>query len=63
MPRFFIGELGYDHQGEFTELKIAEAAAVELSIDSGTTAISIWDEYEEVVSVVVDGEIFDKRKQ
>lgn len=62
MSQFFVGELGYEHDAAYGELAVAENHAVELSIASGTDAIVIADGNDEVLSVVVEGEIFDKRK-
>jgi hypothetical protein len=41
----------------------AEKAAVDHSIASGIEEISIWDQSDEVVSVVIEGVIFDKRSK
>jgi hypothetical protein len=62
MSKYFVGELGYEHDAEFIDKNAAENAAIEHSIATGLTAISIWNEHDEVISIVVEGEIFDKRK-
>lgn len=62
MSKFYVGELGYEHDAEFTDMSAAETAAIEHSMAAGLTAISIWNEQDEVISVVVEGEIFDKRE-
>lgn len=61
MGMYYVGEFGYEAEGEFRLRADAEEAAIDKSIEEGTTAISIWDENEEIVSVAINGEIFDKR--
>lgn len=62
MALYYFGELGYEADGEFSSQKQAEEAALKSSLEKGTVAISIWDEFDEVIAVAIDGEIFDKRK-
>lgn len=59
---YFIGELGFEADGEYATLALAEDAAIEASLGNGDVTISIWDEDDEVVSVAIDGSIFGKRK-
>ena len=63
MPKYYYGELGYQPEGEFEVLADAEKAAVDHSIASGIAAITIWDQSDDVVSVVIEGVIFDKRSK
>jgi len=58
---FGYGELGYNSEGDFEAVDQAIEAAVNLSNEKGLTAICVWDEYDVVHAVVIDGEIFDKR--
>lgn len=58
---FYFGEIGFQAEGDFITLSAAEDAAVEHSIAMGDSAIAVWNESDEVLSVVVEGQIFDKR--
>jgi len=61
--KFWYGELGYNGEEEFNSLDEAIDAAVEHSIGTGLTPICVWDKSDDVLAVVVAGEIFDKRNK
>jgi len=58
---YFVSEPGYLPDSEFSSLADAETEANNLSIQK-SVPIAISDQDDEVISIALDGEIFDKRK-
>lgn len=63
MAQFFIGEWGYEHELSCPDLLTAEKAAMEHSVKEGPSAIAIWNHDDELLALVVEGKIFDKRAE
>lgn len=61
MTTFFYGEIGYQAEEQNSDISAIEAKAIEHSIAQGCTAINIWNDDDEVISVVIEGQVFDKR--
>ena len=60
MVRFYVGQVGYDHEESFSNEKEAELAALNKSFVVSGTAYAVWDEYPETLSVAVDGVLSKK---
>lgn len=58
---FYWGEWGFMPDGENANRTLAEEGAIEHSIGMGETPVCLWNEHDEVLAVVIEGEIFDKR--
>lgn len=58
---FYFGEIGFEAEGEFLCQSDAERAAVDHSVAMANSAIAVWDEHDDVLSVVIEGQVFDKR--
>tara|TARA_Y100001936_G_scaffold248197_1_gene295547 strand:+ start:1921 stop:2106 length:186 start_codon:yes stop_codon:yes gene_type:complete len=59
---FYFGEIGYEAEGEFSSQSDAERAAVDHSVVMADSAIAVWADHDDVLSVVIEGQIFDKRQ-
>lgn len=61
MSIYYVGEFGYEADMECSSKDIAEKAALSKSDEDHTRAIAIWNEFDEVVAVVIDGSVFEKK--
>ena len=59
---FHYGDIGFEADGEFAIQTDEERAAVEHSVVMADSAIAVWDDHDDVLSVVIEGKIFDKRQ-
>jgi hypothetical protein len=57
---FSFGEIGYNEEAEFPSLSDTLDAAVSHSIAMGENVIGVRDDSENLLYVVVEGEVFKK---
>ena len=56
----YYGEIGYEFDGGSHNLETAEKEAVKRS--EKIDVVGIFDQHEELISVAIDGQIFEPRK-
>ena len=57
---FYYGEIGYQFDGGSHNLETAEKEAIKRS--EKIDVVGIFDQHEELISVAIDGQIFEPRK-
>lgn len=60
---FYYGEIGFQYEGQHENLEEVEKQAIEHSIAMGENPIAVFNHDEEVISIIIEGEIFDKRTE
>ena len=55
---YSFGEIGFECEASFDALRDALDAAISHSVDIGDNPIGIWDEGEQLLLVVIEGDVF-----
>jgi hypothetical protein len=58
---YLYGEIGYEPEGEFNSLRDALDAAICHSVDMGVNPIGVWDKDENLMLVVIEGDVFERQ--
>tara|TARA_Y100000310_G_C20622076_1_gene783924 strand:+ start:1154 stop:1348 length:195 start_codon:yes stop_codon:yes gene_type:complete len=59
---FHYGEFGFQHEGVGDTFDEVEKEAIEHSVALGLNPVGIWDADENMVAVVIEGEVFERKE-
>jgi hypothetical protein len=60
---YTFGEIGYEPEGEFSSLQHTLDAAVSHSVDMGSNPVGVSDDSDQLLYVVIEGEVFKKTEE